>query len=770
MTRSFAEVVLKYRWLFLIGSLLMAGLAGSGLRYITVSTEPRDNFGPNNPQLVAFENLEETFSRVDNIFVAIAPDDGQVFTPRVFKVIEALTEEAWKTNFVKRVDSLTNYQHTEADEDDLLVNNLVDFFAESSAELSEEDLKRIRDIAVNEPLVVNRLISEDGEVAGINIDFHFDGTDSDAQSKSAAWILRKKAEIMQAHPDIKVYATGSVMISAAFSETAMRDLRTQTPLMYLFVIVVMALLLRSVAGVVGIVLTTALSIISAMGVAGWLGISLSPMSSVTPSIILTVVVAHGIHLMVSFYQSIREGDDKKKSMLDALDINFQPIFLTSLSTAIGFMSLNILADVPPIQDVGNMVTIGVVFGYVYSLTFLPAVVSLLPTRVKAGESFAANSMGKFAELVIANKIPLVSISALIAIVLMLLAPMNIISDRFSKYFSESTALRIDTDFTDQNLGGLYRIEYSLDTNTPSGVSSPGYLDTVEKFAQWFRQQENVQHVNTYTDIVKRLNKNLHGDDPEFYSLPESQELSAQYLLLYELSLPFGLDLTNQINFDKSSSRMTVSLPSLRTPDFIALQEKGKAWLHENAPALEQEGSSVALMFTHIGIRGIKGSIKGALIALVLIALVLVVSLRSMKIGVISLIPNMLPGVTGFGVWYLLNGEVGQSLSMVLGITMGIVVDDTVHFLSKYLRARRERGLSAEDAVRYAFRSVGVALWITTLVLVVGFLMLGLSDFKPNGDMGLMVAIIISIALVFDFLLLPPLLILLDRDDPSEGVV
>jgi len=769
MARVFAEVVLKYRWLFLIGSLLMAGLAGSGVRYITISTEPRDNFGPDNPQLVAFEDLEETFSRVENIFIAIAPDDGRVFSPRVLRIIEALTEDAWKSPFVKRVDSLTNYQHTEADGDDLLVGNLVEFLNDSPDELSSEELMRIRDIAMNEPLVVNRLISKDGKVAGINIDFHFDGTDPDAQLKSAAWITRIKAEIMQAHPDIKVYATGTVMIIAAFSETAINDLRTQTPLMYLFVILVMALLLRSVAGVVGIVLTTGLSIVSAMGMAGWIGISLSPMSSVTPSIILTVVVAHGIHLMVSFYQSIRAGDDKKQSMLDSVDINFQPIFLTSLSTAIGFLSLNVLADVPPIQDVGNMVTIGVVFGFVYSLTFLPAVVSVLPTRVKRGESFAAASMGKFAEVVIANKIPLLSISSLVAILLMLLAPMNIISDQFSKYFSEGTPLRIDTDFTDQNLGGLYRIEYSLDTQTPGGVSDPNYLKKVENFAQWFRQQENVQHVGTYTDIVKRLNKNLHGDDPEFYSLPDSQELSAQYLLLYELSLPFGLDLTNQISFDRSSSRMTVSLPSLRTPDFIALQEKGKTWLHENAPGMEQEGSGVALMFTHIGIRGMVGSIKGALIALVLIALVLIISLRSMKIGMISFIPNMLPGITGFGIWYLLSGEIGQSLSMVLGITMGIVVDDTVHFLSKYLRARRDQGLSAEDAVRYAFRSVGVALWVTTLVLVVGFSILGISDFKLNQDMGLMVAIIISIALVFDFLLLPPLLILLDRDKTADMV-
>ncbi len=760
MTRRFANAIIQYRYIVIIVTLIITGIAGSGVRYIKISTEARDNFGPDNPQLVAFENLEETFSRVENIFFAIAPDDGQVFTPRVLGLIEALTEESWRTSSVNRVDSLTNYQHTEADGDDLLVDNLV----VSPETLQPADLKRIREIALHEPLVVNRLLSKDGKVAGINLDFRFDGSEPDAQILAATWAAEKKKEIMAANPDIRVYATGSVMISAAFSRSALDDLTTQTPMMYVFVMLIVALLLRSVVGLTGIFLTTMLSIVSAMGVAGWLGLSISPMSSNTPTIILTVVVAHGIHLMVAYYQSIRAGDDKLLSILDAIDINVQPIFLTSVSTAIGFLSLNVLADVPPIQDVGNMVAVGVCFAFVYSLTFLPALVYILPNRVKPGRSLSSASMSSFAEFVITYRHVLLTLSCITALSLMVLAPRNMISDQFSKYFSESNALRVDTDFTDQNLGGLYRIEYSLDTQIPQGVSDPSYLAMVEEFAQWFRTQSGVQHVATYTDIVKRLNKNLHGDDEDFYSLPESQELSAQYLLLYELSLPFGLDLTNQINFDKSSSRMTVSLPSLQTPDFIDLQNRGKAWLREHAPAYEQEGSGLALMFTHIGIRGMQGSIKGALIALVLIAAVLVIALRSIKMGVISLIPNMLPGVTGFGVWYLLDGQVGQSMSMVLGVTMGIVVDDTVHFLSKYLRARRVQGLSSEDAVRYAFHSVGVALWITTLVLVGGFLLLGTSDFKINGDMGAMVAIVISIALIFDFILLPPLLMLLDGGD------
>lgn len=756
MERRFAKQVIRFRWLIIVATILACGLSGYGLQFLTVSSEPRDSFGPNNPQLKAFEELEETFSRVENLFFVIAPKEGDIFTRETLKVIHELTEEAWTTEYVNRVDSITNYQHTAVEEDDLLVNNLVEF----PEDLTDDELDEIRNIALNEPLVVNRLVSDDGRVAGINIDLHFDSEDSFVTLDKAHWAWDKKAELNDSYPHLDVYVTGSNIISASFSETAVRDLKLQTPLMYLFVILLMGVLLRGTAGVVSIVITTMLTIITGMGLAGWYGLELQAMSSPIPVIILTVVIAHGVHLMVAYYQDLRSGVPKHDAMVDAIEINLQPVFLTSVSTAIGFFSLNVLADVPPIQQVGNVVGVTVCIALVTSLTFLPALVYVLPARVGPGTSYTSSIMGRLAEWVIARQNQLLVAMSVLAIFLMSLAPLNVISDQFSKYFSEETPIRADTDFTDQNLGGLYRIEYSLDTGESQGVTDPAYLETIEAFAEWYRQQEFVSHVSTYTDIVKQLHQRLHDDHPDYYGIPESKELSAQYLLLYELSLPLGLDLTNMLSFDKAASRFIVSVPSLNTQQFVTLQNRGKAWLEENAPDMVQEGSSLSLMFTHMGARTMIGGVKGAFLAMVLIAVVLMFSFRSLKMGLISVVPNLLPGATGFGVWYLLSGEVGMSLAMVLGITMGIVVDDTVHFLSKYLRARRDR--SAEDAVRYAFRNVGVALWITTFILIVGFMILATSDFKMNHDMGVMVSIIIGIALVFDFLLLPPLLIRLDR--------
>jgi predicted RND superfamily exporter protein len=167
------------------------------------------------------------------------------------------------------------------------------------------------------------------------------------------------------------------------------------------------------------------------------------------------------------------------------------------------------------------------------------------------------------------------------------------------------------------------------------------------------------------------------------------------------------------------------------------------------------------MFAYIAERNVQSMVRGTIIALLLISLVLAVSLRSFRLGAISVLPNIIPIGMAFGLWALIFGEVGFAVSIVAGVSIGIIVDDTVHFLAKYLRARRERGMNSPDAVRYAFSTVGHALWVTSLILVVGFSVLSLSAFWPNATLGLLTALAIAAALFADFLFLPPLLMALD---------
>ena len=230
-----------------------------------------------------------------------------------------------------------------------------------------------------------------------------------------------------------------------------------------------------------------------------------------------------------------------------------------------------------------------------------------------------------------------------------------------------------------------------------------------------------------------------------------------------MSLPYGLDLNNQINVDKSSLRITVTLDSLSTNEILALNEKAVAWLKENAPNIDALPPSGAIvMFANIASRNIHAMLFGTSIALVLISFILIAALRSTKTGAISLIPNLVLAGMGFGLWGIFVGEVGLSQSIAMSMTLGIVIDDTAHFLSKYLLARHEQELNSPDAVRYAFRTVGPALLVTSITLISGFSILAASSFAHNSDMGVLTAIIIALAIFADFLFLPPLLMKIDQ--------
>jgi len=350
--------------------------------------------------------------------------------------------------------------------------------------------------------------------------------------------------------------------------------------------------------------------------------------------------------------------------------------------------------------------------------------------------------------------------------LIALIPLNVVNDNIWEYFDKSVTFRTDTDYASDHLTGPYYLEYSLQSNEAGGVNDPSYLKKIEQFSHWLNLQEEVVHVNSITDIMKRLNKNMHADDESWYRLPDNRQLAAQYMLLYEMSLPYGLDLNNQINVDKSATRVIVSLHNLSNNNMIDFHRRAEKWLSNNAAGYQLIAGSPMYMFSHISLRTVHQMVWGVAFALFLISLLIIFSLRSFKIGLISLIPNLVPPIMAFGVWGMFMGEIGFALAVGLGMTVGIIVDDTVHFLSKYLRARREKKLDAEDAVRYAFSTVGSAIIITTVVLIAGFTVLMFSTFKSNFELGLITSLTIGIALIVDFLLLPALLMKFDIRDYS----
>lgn len=752
MVESYTRWIIRWRYLVVLLTIALVMAAGYGGQKLAFSNDYRMFFGADNPQLLAFEKMQNTFNKNDNILFVITPKDGRVFSRETLTAIQDITEQAWQIPFSTRVDSITNYQHTYAEEDDLIVDDLV----VDVDELTDEDLAHIQTVAINEPMMVHRLISPDSRYTGINVTVQLPGKKLDEVPVAVAFARDIKAKMLEKYPNIEIRLVGLAVMNNAFPEASQDDVKTLYPLALLFIVITLFLTLRGFSGAITTFVMILFSIITAMGLSGHFGIMLSPPVMSAPIMILTMAVADAVHLLVSMRHELTLGREKNDAMIESMRINFRPIFVTSVTTILGFLSLN-FSDAPPFHDLGNIAAMGVGMAFILSVTFLPAMISILPATGKHDVSGTV-FMTRSGDFVVNNRRLLLPVSAIIIVLLIAFLPKNELNDNFVEYFDTTIDFRNDSDYASEHLTGVYYIDYALGTEESGGISDPDFLAKTEKFSQYLRSQPQVIHVNTITDTFKRLNKNMHGDNPSWYRLPEQRDLAAQYLLLYEMSLPYGLDLNNQIDVAKSATKIAVTLKTMTSKEVIAFDEETSQWLKDHAPELNIYGSGPTLMFAHLGMRNIKSMLTGTSVALIMISAVLIIFLSSLKYGLLSLLPNLLPAAAAFGIWAIFAGQVGIGLSIVTGMTLGIVVDDTVHFLSKYLRARREKHLSSEDAVRYAFSSVGIALLVTSIVLIAGFMILAQSHFLLNSDMGLLTSVVIALALIIDLVFLPPLLI------------
>ena len=760
--KLFAFIIGRPYWTTLI-ALLLVTMATFGGQFLVFKGDYKVFFAADDPKLIAYNSVQETFNKTDSIVFIVAPKDKNIFSKATLDSVRDLTEEAWQIPHSSRVDSLTNYQHSMALDDDLIVEDLVPDYHE----LNTAKIANVKNIALNEPLLIDKIISPSGHVTVVNVTVQLNESDLEPIIVAKAKELQQK--YMAQNPNLNILLSGMVAVNASFPEAAIYDNTVFVPAMFLVVTVLMLLLLRNFSGTISTVIVVITSIAAGMGLTGWIGIDLSGPTASAPIMILTLAVADCIHVLSSAMFEMRNGVNKKNAILESIKINLKPIVLTSVTTAIGFLSMN-FSDSPPFRDLGNIVAIGVMLACILSLTLYPALLSILPMKVNVQKGTQSTLMIRLADKIIAHHRKVFAIMMIAVVSLIVLLPKNTLNDNFVEYFDPATKVRQSADFMNENLSGIILLEVAIESNQKGGITSPEYLHKLEAFSQWFKKQNNVDHVASLTDIFKKLNKNMHQDNEEFYRLPENRELAAQYLLLYEMSLPYGLDLNNQINISKSSTRVVGTLANLTSVELLALERDVKFWFSNNAPEYTVMVTGPDLMFAHIGQNNIYSMLSGTSIALVLISILIGFSLRSVRYAFISLLPNLAPAAMGFGAWYLLDGQIGLGLSVVAGMTLGIVVDFTVHYLTKYLHAKRTKHFDTEQAIQYAFANVGKALWVTTIVLVCGFMVMAQSTFKLNADMGFLTAITIFIALIVDFFFLPPLLLLIDRKFADKTIV
>ncbi|EJU9839676.1 efflux RND transporter permease subunit [Vibrio parahaemolyticus] len=763
------KIPTKYSLLVLLATIFLIIVATIGGKNLYFRGDYDIFFDGTNKQLLAFDEIQTTFAKTDNLAIVIAPEDGDIFTPQTLSLIQKITVDAWQVPYSSRVDSIANYQHTEAFDDDLLVEDLL----YSEYELTPERISKVKSIALSEPVLKSALVSEKGDVTVVNITVQLPEMDKTAEVEEVVSSINAMIDRYQrAYPNVTFHKAGIIAMNHAFMTAAQDDSSTLVPTMLVVILVFLTIMLRSILSVIATLIVIIGSVMATMGISGWAGMFLSTATVNVPTLIMTLAVADCVHVIATMRQSMKNGFTKAQSIERSIALNFVPILITSVTTAIGFLMMN-MSDSPVLRDFGNLSALGVMVACFLSVTLLPALLKLLPIHVKMETSpDQKHVMDHLGDFVVSQRRALLPLSVAVIVVCASLIPLNKVNDESVEYFGQRNEFRQAADFMEERISGMTNISIAIKTNESQGIAAPDFLNTIGEFSSWLRDQPETDHVATLADVYKRLNKNMHGDDEAYYSLPQARELAAQYLLLYEMSLPYGLDLNNQINVDKSSIKMVLTVANLGSVELVDLENRIYQWFAEHAPQYQVVASSPSLMFAHIGETNMASMLSTLPITLVLISALLIFALRSVRLGLISLMPNIAPAVIGFGLWALISGEINLGLSVVVTLTLGIVVDDAVHFLSKYQRARRE-GQTAEQAVRYAFHTVGRALWITTVVLVAGFSVLAMSSFRLNADMGQLSAIVIFIALVVDFLFLPTLLMLFDKkaylqETPSDN--
>ena len=753
-------VMIKLNWIIVLIAVIGAAYIGQNANKLTYDNNYRAFFSADNPELQNFEELQATYTKTDNfIFVLVPKDEASVFTNETLGAVGKMTELAWQIPYATRVDSLSNFQYTYAEQDDLIVEDLIPEPGNSSP----QTLLTQQEAALGEPLINGQLVTDNSQATAVNVTLQYPQK-SLAEIPEAVEQARAIRDLIeQENPHLDIYLSGTSMLNNAFSEAVATDFSGLIPIMILVILVVTAIAVRSISAVFITQILVILSASIAMGWAGLVGIKLAGPSPSAVIVILTLAIADAVHILISARGAMRAGMTKREAIIEAMRINFLAVTITSITTIVGFMALN-FSDSPPFRDFGNISAVGILAAWFFSLTLLPALMSIFPMRVKAKQPDEKDSgiMLALANFVIGNFRKLFIIIGIACVGLISFIPQNVYSDQFNKYFDERIEFRTDTDAIIPYFG-FSPIDYSIKADGPGGVSDPAYLKKLDAFSDWLRAQPEVKHVYAIPDILKRLNKNLNGDDPDFYKLPEDRELAAQYLLLFELSLPYGLDLNDRINIDKSASRLTVTFDgNVTTEQTRAFIKDSSAWFEENAPEINASPTGPQIMFTFIAKRNVESMIKGTSIAIILIGFIMMIALRSPSIGLLSILPNALPILSAFGAWAILNGEVGFAVAAVASLSLGIVIDDTVHFLTKFVRARREKGLNPADSIRYAFQTVGVAIIVNTVVLTSGFMILTLSAFKINEELGLLTSLSIGFALILDFLFLPSLLLIVER--------
>ena len=787
-----ARGIYRHRIITVIIMLFLCGAIISQVPKITLDTSTEGFLRDDDPALLAYNEFRDQFGRDEVIIVAV--ESESVFDPVFLKKIEALhLELEEKVPYIDDITSLINARNTRGEADELIVEDFLEDWPQTEA-----DMKTLEHRARSNPLYKNLLLSENGHFTTIVIRTHshsgggpgedvlagFDDSAAEAdqtqgpdQSSSGyltdaenSQVVTAVRQIVQKHSaaGLKLYIAGSPAVTDFLKRSMIGDMRKFMVMAVATIALLLFVMFRRITGVFFPLLIVLLSLLSTVGAMAATGTSIKLPTQILPSFLLAVGVGTAVHILAIFYQRYDLGNSKEDAIAYALGHSGLAVLMTNVTTAVGLMSFA-TSEVAPIADLGVFAGTGVLIAFINTVILLPALLALSPVRARKAcrregkEILMDRFLAAISSFSTSYPKPILVVSAIVICASVLAITRIGFSHHPLEWFPRDNPIRIATEKLDRELKGTLNLEVIVDTSQENGLYDPDLLNRLDEAAVFAEAQAFedvfVGKAWSLTTILKEINQALNENRSDYYIIPQDKKLVAQEILLFENS--GSDDLEDVVDSQFSKARFTIKGPFRDSIQYANLMELVDNYFNSKFPEAEIALTGMMALLSQTIHHAIRSMAKSYLIALVVITFLMIILIGKVRIGLLSMIPNLTPILITLAVIGVTPIKMDLFTMMVASIAIGLAVDDTIHFMHNFRRYYEQTG-NPRLAVYKTLHTTGRAMLVTTVVLSTGFAIFAFATMNNLISFGILTSFTILMALVADYFLAPALMVLVNR--------
>jgi predicted RND superfamily exporter protein len=753
-TRQLTELVSRYTGitLLLVLSLTLISLTAiidihTGQLRLNIDPSANRLLSENLPAKQFYDHAREIFGSDETLVITLTA--GDIFTRDVLDRIKRITTRIEEVGAVHHVVSLANAPDIRSVGDELDISPFMSGLEDGSATL--EDIRRR---VLGNRAYAGSLVSTDGEATALIVYFN-DISDSDYIRGGIHEQIRNILE--EERDGYRVFMSGTPYFKVAMVDLLLKDLLWTPPLITAILAVVLAIALRTFVGVFVPLVTVAVGVILTLGTIAGLGYSLSMISALVPPLLMILGLSYSVHVVTEYHQIRRDHAAGSSAIQRTLEHMTLPVLLTGLTTIAGFVAL-MANPISAVSEFGIFAVIGVIYTTLLSITFTPAMLSLLDRRSgkqESGRQSATDSVfNRFVEWIARFDLDYrrgIFIGFGIVFLLALAGMTNIrVSTESITNFAKGSDVRNGFEVANAKLGGANPFYIVISGDYSDSFKEPANLNLIKDLQDWLLEQPEIGGTVSLVDYVMLVHQAFNGNDPAFYTIPENKRLITQLLFLSSSE-----ELERLVDSRYRTTSIVVRSKVINSERMSALIKRINRKLAEFPEHLTPVVTGNPVLIGETLTEIIVGQARSVGLALVFVYIILSIMFMSQRIGLVALLPNIIPIVVYFGSLGIFDISLNPSTSLIAPMVLGIAIDDTIHYFSRFNREVR-RHADDRKATLLAMKSVGRPVTLTSVCLCLGFLVLLTSELRMQVQVGVMASYALAIAWLSDFLLTPAL--------------